>query len=244
MPAMKKGVLRIVIALAVTGVLLLLVWQFVAAQFTVMSPRAGRTFLAGDHLLVSRMSYGSRLPFMSSLGHHRIGSGSPARGEWMAFTLPSDTANDVADRPVMIGKCVFLPGDTVRLTPERVLVFGGPHSRRVNAFVVPAKGARVEVTPANARLLCNTINLHEPCHSAVMYGDTLFIDGHAARFITFTQNYYWVYSGDQYTLYDSRRFGFVPETHLIGRVSSILYSIDPEEPFYRMFRKGRFFCSP
>ena len=115
MPAMKKGVLRIVIALAVTGVLLLLVWQFVAAQFTVMSPRAGRTFLAGDHLLVSRMSYGSRLPFMSSLGHHRIGSGSPARGEWMAFNLPSDTANDVADRPVMIGKCVFLPGDTVRL---------------------------------------------------------------------------------------------------------------------------------
>ena len=200
MPAMKKGVLRIVIALAVTGVLLLLVWQFVAAQFTVMSPRAGRTFLAGDHLLVSRMSYGSRLPFMSSLGHHRIGSGSPARGEWMAFNLPSDTA--------------------------RVLVFGGPHSRRVNAFVVPAKGARVEVTPANARLLCNTINLHEPCHSAVMYGDTLFIDGHAARFITFTQNYYWVYSGDQYNLHD------------------ILYSIDPEEPFYRMFRKGRFFCSP
>lgn len=241
---MNKGVLRIVIALAVTALLLLLVWQFVAAQFTVTSPVVGRTFLKGDHILVSRTSYGARLPFMDFLGYHRIGASMPHRDDWLAFNHPADTGHAVAARPVAVGRCICLPGDTVRLTRAGLVVFGPAQSRSVTSFVVPAKDVRVEVNKYNARLLCNTINMHEPCHSAVMYGDTLFVDGHAARFITFTQNYFWVYSGSQSDYNDSRTFGFVPETHVLGRVSCILYSVDPDKPFYRMFRRGRFFSIP
>lgn len=239
-----RGFLRIIFTVAVTSLLLWLVWQFVAAQFTVTSSPTGRTFLAGDRLLVSRMSYGQRLPFMNVVGYRRLGGGFPERGEWIAFNLPTDTTRDVDKRPVVVSKCIARHGDTVRLTRDRMLFFGQERSHGVRTLVVPAKGRRVAVNSNNAVLLCNTINLHEPCHSAVMYGDTLFVDGHAARFVTFTQNYFWVFSGNQSDMNDSRTFGFVPETHIIGRVERILYSLDAEKPFYGMFRKDRFFLKP
>ena len=89
-------------------------------------------------------------------------------------------------------------------------------------FVVPAKGRRVSITKWNARLVCNTINLHEPCHCAELKGDTLLIDGHTTNYVVFTQDYFWVFSGMQSNTDDSRSYGLVPQNHIIGKVMLIL----------------------
>lgn len=223
--------------LAAAGLLLLLAWRFVAAQFTVTSGGAGGAFLAGDHILVWRAGCAASFPFTGSAGGRGTERKFPRRGEWVAFSLSSAAESGAGFRSAAVGRCVSLPGDTVRLTRAGVPVSGAAGGS-APAFVVPAKGAMVEVTPANSRLLCAAINRHEPCHSAAMYGDTLFVDGHAARFVSFTQDFFWILlcGGPD----GSPASGLVPEACLIGRVSRILYSIDPGAPLWRKFRRDRF----
>ena len=67
----------------------------------------------------------------------------------------------------------------------------------------------------------------------------LIVDGAETRCAAFGNDYYWFSSGRPSEPYDSRFFGFVPETHIIGKVSVLLYSVDPSLPFYECLRPGR-----
>ena len=84
-------------------------------------------------------------------------------------------------------------------------------------YVVPKKGGVVPVTLWNITLLCNTINYHEG-RKAVIKNGQLFVDGKQTKQYTFTQNYYWVMCDNMLNLNDSRLFGLVPESHLVGKV--------------------------
>ncbi len=221
---------------------LCLIRLFVFDQYTVSSQRPAAGFRQGDRLLVSKMSYGVRLPFTEYTGCRRLGGGMPQRGDWMAFNMPADSSKDISERTVCIAQCFALPGDTVTLTKD--MKVGRRQGKGSFPFAVPAKGRRVYITKWNARLLCNTINLHEPCHCAELKGDTLLIDGHTAPYVVFTQDYYWAYSGQQSNTEDSRYYGLVPQSHLIGRAMLVLYSINQDEPFYRSLRQDRFFKIP
>ena len=54
------------------------------------------------------------------------------------------------------------------------------------------------------------------------------------------QNYYWVKSIGKDNPIDSRILGFIPEERIIGRACLILFSHDPETPFWRGYRSERF----
>lgn len=108
----------------------------------------------------------------------------------------------------------------------------------VHPFVVPAKGMLVKAYPWNARLLCNTINLHEGRH-ATLKGNTLVIDGTPVKGFRFTKDYCWVAASNSINVTDSRLFGFVPADHLIGRASLIWFSRDTEQPWDKGFRWER-----
>lgn len=108
----------------------------------------------------------------------------------------------------------------------------------VHPFVVPARGLLVKVYPWNAKLLCNTINLHEG-RRATLKGNTLVVDGTPVKGFRFTKNYCWVAASNSISVTDSRLFGFVPEDHLIGRAALIWFSRDPEQPWNKGFRWER-----
>lgn len=97
-------------------------------------------------------------------------------------------------------------------------------------FVIPAKGKVVKVYPWNVTLLCNTIVRHEGKRASVK-GDTLWVEGNPVQSYTFSKNYYWMASNNPVNLCDSRLFGLVPDSHLIGKAWRIWFSS----------RKGRFF---
>lgn len=108
----------------------------------------------------------------------------------------------------------------------------------VHPFVIPARGMLVKVYPWNAKLLCNTINLHEGRH-ATLRGNLLVIDGTPVKGFRFTKNYCWVAASNSINVADSRLFGFVPEDHLIGRASLVWFSHNPEQPWNKGYRWER-----
>ena len=105
-------------------------------------------------------------------------------------------------------------------------------------LVVPKRGVSVEVTPWNITLLRNTLVLHEQRQATIEKGE-LLIDGKPVKRCTFTQDYYWVGTNNPINLSDSRLFGFVPHSHLIGRATRIWFSQQPGQGVFKGYRWNR-----
>lgn len=98
----------------------------------------------------------------------------------------------------------------------------GNSSEKSFPFIVPGKGICIKIYPWNANLIRNMIVYHEN-RNAVLHGDSLYIDGKPMDKYTFTKDYYWMASNDPVNTNDSRLFGFVPETHLLGKALRVWY---------------------
>lgn len=102
----------------------------------------------------------------------------------------------------------------------------------VHPFVIPSKGTKIDVYPWNVKLLCNTI-LHHEHKSAYVRNDSLFVEGKYAKNYIFNDDYYWVITNNPLNVFDSRLFGFVPQSHLIGKSQYVIISPKTE----RLFKK-------
>lgn len=198
--------------------------------------------MSGDRVLVSRLSYGLRMPWCTSPSTGRCGYRSPQRGDLMAFNLPSDSASEIAERPVIFGRCTALPGDTIYISPKKEVSLR--KRKGYYPFVIPGRGMRVKAERWNVSLLAATLSLHEPCRTARLKGDTLTVNGHKVSAAYFTQEYFWVSAASEGDTFDSRYFGLVPESHLIGKVEAVICSIDPSRPFPGCIRTDRICIIP
>lgn len=103
-------------------------------------------------------------------------------------------------------------------------------NKTVFPLIVPKNGKDVQVTPHNIILLYNTLIRHENKQVAIRH-DSLFIDQKYTPKVSFNQDYYWFSTDNSINLNDSRYFGLVPASYLIGQASMILYSIDAQHTF-------------
>ncbi len=102
----------VVIALAVRAL--------AAEGFRIPSGSMTPTLLAGDHVLVSKLAYGIRIPFTSV---RLLGRGPPRRGDVIVFESPRARGVDVVKRVVGV------PGDVVELREQVLYVNGVPQPR-------------------------------------------------------------------------------------------------------------------
>ena len=201
---------------AAAVVAVVLVKALVADSCMIPSSGMEESLQKGEGVLVSKWSYGLRLPFPSFIGYHRLGYITIKKGDIAVFNDPSQTDTRLEFRDVFIGRCTGTPGDTLMLDSEYLQSSVNDSLNEVHPFVVPQKSKTVKVHPWNLILLCNTIKLHEHKRAKVK-GDTLFVEGKAVEKYRFTKDYYWMSSNNPANLFDSRFFGFVPEDHIIGK---------------------------
>lgn len=218
-----KIALKFVMALTVTILLMLAFRALVFTVYTVRGTALEPCLVEGDRVLVNRWSYGLRTGG-GMFDYARWAASPVERGDLVVFNSPADKAAQTAMRKVLAYFCTGVPGDTV-------MAFGA-------RIVVPGKSVPCRVTEANMKLLCLLYNRFEGKKAEVI-GGKLFVDGKPERCAMFNNDYYWFSSGRSDDVSDSRSFGFVPETHIIGKVQMLLYSTDSRKPVYDCLRHDR-----
>lgn len=102
---------------------------------------------------------------------------------------------------------------------------------------IPAKGTQVALTLENLPLYKRIIEVFEGNRLEVRDGKIL-INGKETQSYTFQMNYYWMMGDNRHNSADSRYWGFVPENHIVGRASMIVFSKDKDS---RKIRWNRIF---
>lgn len=98
----------------------LLIRAFVFEPFRIPSSSMMPTLLIGDHVLVTRYSYGLWLPFVHK---EIVDLGDPQRGDIIVFRYPMD------ERVNYIKRVVGIPGDRLSVRNNQVVLNGEPQPR-------------------------------------------------------------------------------------------------------------------
>lgn len=131
-PFLLGGWLRLVVFLSVVAMLLLVVRGCLLTQVSVAVHRNDLGLLAGDRVLVSRVSYGLKLPTERWWGHSRLGKSHPQKGDLVVYEIPEHQGRMCLDR------VSALPGDTLWLSDDALTFVIVPQGTvGVSSFILP-----------------------------------------------------------------------------------------------------------
>ena len=171
------------------------------------------TILEGDRVLVDKHSYGLRVPF--TLAHLTRGD-DPQRGEIVVFDSPLDGTS-------LVKRVIAVPGDSVALAGERLVVNG------VAASYSAGDAAQLRTLLAATRSADPVIVRESgagPAH------DILLMPGRSTRSlpqpVTVPEGMYFMLGDSRDNSADSRYIGFVPRRNIVGRATRVVLSLDPE----------------
>jgi len=191
--------------------------SFVAEPFRIPSASMLPTLEPGDFILVNKYAYGLRLPV---LDHQLVEVGRPARGDVVVFRWPPDPTQD------FIKRVVGLPGDVVEYRAKALTVNGTPIALDLTGVhggpdALGAREGLEHLTAAGHRVL---VKPWQPDPE----GRWVVPAGH-----------YFVMGDNRDNSRDSRIWGFVPESNLVGRATLVWMSWRPTAGTPRWERVGQ-----
>lgn len=90
---------------------------------------------------------------------------------------------------------------------------------------IPKEGDTVRLDTANLCLYERIITKYEG-NTLELKGDTIYINNEMTNKYVIQMNYYFMMGDNRHNSQDSRHWGFVPEDHIIGKATRIIYSND------------------
>ena len=182
------------------------------------------TILEGDRVLVDKHAFGLRVPF--TLIHLTQGQ-DPVRGDIVVFDSPKDGTS-------LVKRVVGVPGDTVALDGERLLINGQP-ATYAEGDTKALHGLLTETAAQNPMVLRE--------QGLGVDHNILLLPARAglASFgpATVPPGMYVMLGDNRDNSADSRFFGFVPRRNIVGRATRVVVSFNPEH--YYIPRGNRFF---
>ncbi len=151
------------------------------------------------------------------------------------FTMPSAIADSIAQDPdiqhierVQVDKGIILPHEMLypfdsENFPWNVDNFG--------PLYVPKQSDTLELTSVNLPLYQKLIEIYEDNELEVQ-GDSILINGIYTNTYVPKMDYYFVLGDNRNMSADSRFWGFVPEDHIIGKASWVVFSVKPGYKWY------------
>jgi signal peptidase I len=100
---------------------------------------------------------------------------------------------------------------------------------------IPKKGETITLSPNNIDIYRRLITVYE--HNTLEEeGGKYFINGQETTTYTTKYNYYWMMGDNRHRSQDSRYWGFVPETNIVGKASLIWFSWNDGPRWNRFFK--------
>jgi len=215
-PARKSVFREYAEAIVVAMLLAFAIRVFVVQAFKIPSGSMIPTLLIGDHILVSKLSYGIQWPsgckFQMTFppvncyaSYALIELGKPQRGDIIVFRFPEDEEKD------FIKRIVGTPGDTVQIKSKVVLVNGMP---------LDDKAFTQRIDPG---VIDGTINPRDN------FGP-----------VTVPEGSYFVMGDNRDQSLDSRFWGYVREEKIRGKAFRIYWSWSGQGQWKEWVRWARF----
>jgi len=195
--------------------------SFVAEPFRIPSGSMYPTLEIGDFIVVSKFSYGIKLPVLQT---KLIDIGEPERGDVVVFKYPQNPDLDY------IKRVVGVPGDKIQYIDKHLIINGQPVAMRFQG-VYKGRGSGAMMDGAKVYEEC--LPQADSCHQILLDDETR--PGKSLLTpITVPAGHYFVMGDNRDHSNDSRYWGFVPARYLKGRAVLIWMSWDEGIRFDRI----------
>ncbi|NTV02140.1 MAG: signal peptidase I [Chlorobiaceae bacterium] len=234
-------------ALIIAALVATVLRLFVVESYRIPTGSMERTLLAGDFLFVNKYVYGPKVPF-TEIRLPKVHD--VRRGDIIVFKFPKDRSLNY------IKRCVALPGDMLEIRQRRLFINGEQvrlpqqaqfignemppgladfqifpslsdyNKDNYGPIRVPRKGDVVRLNQATFPLYRDLIA--DEGHEVSMIGARVYVDGMSQSTYTVGKNYYFAMGDNRDNSLDSRYWGFLPESDVVGQALMVYWSWDPD----------------
>jgi signal peptidase I len=181
------------------------------------------SIIEGDRIFVNKLAYDLKVPFTT---WHVAEWSQPKRGDVVVFYSPTDGTR-------LVKRVIGLPGDTLSMVNKQLRVNGepatyGPLEPQFAAAMVgrqTGEFSREQVGGMSHPVMTFPLAANRPNI------DTTVIP----------EGQYYMMGDNRDNSSDSRYWGFVPRSQIVGRASAVVISLDPDRSYFP--RWSRFFTS-
>ncbi len=184
--------------------LFLIIRTFLVEAFKIPTGSMEHTLLVGDFLLVNKAVYGAEVPFT---GKHLPAIERPERGDVVVFEWPGDLSKDFVKR--LIG----MPGDTVEMRDGAVRLNGKMLNEPYVVHTEPGSDPSREEFRWQRDYLVRSAAASTSYPSRDNWGPLIV-----------PKRNYFMLGDNRDNSYDSRYWGFVPDSLVKGRPLVVYYS--------------------
>ena len=210
--------------------LLVLVFRgFIFEPFRVPSNSMMPTLLTGDFILVNKFDYGLRLPILNS---KIIDFSKPEKGDVIVFRYPNYEHSAGYSGVDFIKRVVALPGDTISYEKDQLTVNGeSVEYRKIGSY----QGVDSGKAMSGYRHISELIN--ETGHDILLHPL-----GYSRKLpkTTVPEGHYFVMGDNRAHSSDSRVWGYVPESYILGKAIGIWMHWDWNYNTWQFSRIGGF----
>jgi signal peptidase I len=108
-------------------------------------------------------------------------------------------------------------------------------------IIIPTKGLTIKVNEENYKIYDYCINYLEKNQLTNINNKNYERKNIEINGYVFKERYYFVIGDNFYSSTDSRTWGFLPEKKIVGKAALVLFSLNPDVPWYSCFRFERMF---
>jgi signal peptidase I len=178
------------------------------------------TILEGDRIVVNKLAYDLKVPYT----HWRIATwGDPGRGDIVVLTSPADGKR-------LVKRVVGLPGDTIAMDHNRLIVNGEPV---VYSSLDPSLVTEFRVDDPGRVLAAEELDGEPHAMMITPRARTLRSFGP----IQVPDGEFFLMGDNRDESFDSRHFGLVDREQIYGQALAVAGSVDPDRHFLPRWKR-------